>query len=375
MKQKKTGWIIVAVLILAVAGAGIGGFFAGRYTAAAQYRQEQQLNIALNRSELDPLGKMEGPIYVTGHKNPDTDTVGSSIAYAALLRMLGYDARAVVLGSINKETEYILEKAGAEVPERLEDASGCTMVLVDHSDYEQSAEGLQDAEIISIIDHHGDGSVRTGNQLIYDARPLGATATIVWMRYRNYGLEPDRQTALIMIGSIFSDTHALKYPATTFADREAVKALSGLSGITDLESFWQGMHLAALSYDGMKDEEIFFSDYKEYECEDTHYGIGCLTAADMETAKDLAARMKELMPSALAYTGMDLLFAEISVSEEDISCSCLVPSDDTAAEVLETAFRETADFDGISFILTPGVSRKSVLVPAITDVLKAHPKE
>ena len=174
---------------------------------------------------------------------------------------LGYDARPVVLGEMNNETKYILEAAGVEAPELLEDASGCKMVLVDHSDYEQSAEGLQDARIISIIDHHGDGSVRTGNQLIYDTRPLGATATIIWMRFRNYGLEPDRQTAHIMIGSIF-------------------------------------------------------------------------------------------------------------INEGDVSIAYFVPSNDMAKAVLEAAFGDATEFDGTSFIMTPSVSRKSVVVPAITDVLK-----
>lgn len=73
------------------------------------------------------------------------------------------------------------------------------MVLVDHSEYMQSAEGLQDANIISIIDHHADGTITTAGQLIYDARPLGSTSTIIWMRYRDYGVTPDRQTALVMM--------------------------------------------------------------------------------------------------------------------------------------------------------------------------------
>lgn len=88
----------------------------------------------------------------------------------------------------------------------LQDAAGCNMVLVDHSEYMQSAEGLQDANIISIIDHHADGTITTAGQLIYDARPLGSTSTIIWMRYRDYGVTPDRQTALVMMGSILSDT-------------------------------------------------------------------------------------------------------------------------------------------------------------------------
>lgn len=133
---------------------------------ASKYQSEQELNFMLNRSDLDGLGEIEGTIYVTGHKSPDSDTVGSSIAYAALFKALGYDARPVVLGDINNETKYILETGGLETPMLLDDASGCNMVLVDHSEYIQSAEGLRDANVITFIDHHGDGSVTTGNQRV-----------------------------------------------------------------------------------------------------------------------------------------------------------------------------------------------------------------
>jgi manganese-dependent inorganic pyrophosphatase len=371
--NKKVSSIIIAVLL--ILAAAVGGYFAGKSTETAKYKEEQELTIALNKSELDALGKIDGPIYVTGHKSPDADTVGSSIAYAELLTKLGYDAHAVVLEKINKETKFILEASGVEVPELLEDASGCNMVLVDHSDYEQSADGLQDAHIISIIDHHGDGSVRTGNQLIYDARPLGATATIIWMRYRSYGLEPDKETAHVMIGSIFSDTHNLEYDSTTFADKEAVKALAKLAGLTDLDSFWQDMHAAALSYEGMTDEEIFFDDYKEYECAGKNYGIGCMKAADEEGARDLAERMTQVMPAAVRSTGMDFVISQISINEGDVSIAYFVPANDMAKDVLEAAFGDTTVFDGTSFIMTPSVSRKSVVVPAITDVLNSYPKE
>lgn len=109
-------------------------------------------------------------------------SVGASIGYANLLQKLGYDAHAVTLGKVNLETKFILETAQIEEPPILEDASGLNMVLVDHSEYKQSANGLKDAKIVGVIDHHGVGSIFTGNQQIYDARPLGSTNTIVWFQ-------------------------------------------------------------------------------------------------------------------------------------------------------------------------------------------------
>ena len=374
MEKKRNLWKWIALLFV-IALVGGGGILIGRNVTASQYQSEQELNYRLNRSELDGLDEIEGTIYVTGHKSPDSDTVGSSIAYASLLRELGYDARPVVLEDINQETRYILETGGLETPMLLDDASGCNMVLVDHSEYSQAAEGLRDANVITIIDHHGAGSITTGNRLIYDARPLGSTATIIWIRYRNYGIEPDPKTAYAMVGSILSDTRNLQSNATTFADREALKALSLLAGISDTDALYQELYLASISYDGMTDEEIFFNDYKEYERGGKKFGIGCVNAYDEAGAGNLVERMTNVFSSGDAPNGMDMSFAEISIFHDGISVSYLVPSNEAAAEVLEAAFGNDAVYDGVSYRLEPGISRKQVLVPAITEILEAYPKE
>lgn len=372
MNKKKTAWIWVAVIAAVLLSCG-AGFLVGRQTTASAWQAERERAILLSRSDLEGLGEIQGTIYVTGHKSPDSDTVGSAIGYAALLQKLGYDAQAVTLEEINNETRYVLESGGIEPPMLLEDASGCNMVLVDHSEYSQSADGLADAKVISIIDHHGAGSVTTGNQLIYDARPLGSTATIVWLRYRDYGVEVDPKAAYAMAGSILSDTQNLKANAT-FADREALQDLARIAGIADTDALFQEMFKASLSYGDMTDEEIFFSDCKEYESGGTKYSIGCVNAYDEAGAKDMAARMKAVLPAARDSAGMDMAFAQISIFHDDISVVYLVASDEAADEVLKTAFGDET-FDGTAYRFEPGFARKTVLVPAITDVLQAHPKE
>ena len=374
MKQKKPLAVLGGVILLLIA-VGLGCYNLGKNHEAAYYQKEAERNVLLNRSDLDGLGKIEGTIYITGHQSPDSDTVGSAIAYASLLQALGYDAVPVVLGEINHETAYILKAAGLETPQLLEDASGLDMILVDHSDYLQSASGLEDAHIISIIDHHGVGSVTTGNPLIYDARPIGSTATIIWIRYRNYGVEPEKQIALVMLGAVLSDTHNLQSESTTAADREAVKALSVRAGISYTDAFYQELFKASLSYEGMSDEEIFLSDYKEYESGGKKYAIGCISAYDEKSAKELVGRMKRVVSSESTSAGMDMSFAQISIFHDDISVTYLVPSNDAAREVIEAAFGERVVYDGTSYRLEPGISRKKDLVPAITDILESYPKE
>ena len=371
--MKKYLWLFL--VLFACAGIGLGSYSLAAERIRGEMQAERDLNILLNRSELEWFPPDQGPIYVFGHKSPDPDTVCSSIVYADLLKQLGYDARPAVLGRINSETAYILRSAGVEVPELLEDASGKNVILMDHSDYLQSADGLRDANIIGIIDHHGAGSVVTGGQVIYDARPVGGTAAIVWMRARNYGLEIDPPMAALLAGAILSDTGNLKSSGTTFADRTAYQELSKTAGIKDSEAFFQEIYKASISYEGMPDFEILSSDVRDYESGGRTFTIGCISAYDEARAAELAERMKILLPEFAEERGAEMSFAQISVLRDDLSISYIVPSDETAEEVMRAAFPDRGEFDGISFVFKPGFSRKTVLVSAISDVLAAHPSE
>ena len=378
-KQIVIGCIGIFLLVLVGFGAFFLGKSKGEKAKEGYYKnlieEERRYNALLNRSDLEGMGDIKGTIYVAGHKVPDSDTVCSAIGYAALLRQLGYEAVPVVLGPVNSETKYILKKAGLAIPMTLADASGQKLVLVDHSEVVQSADGVEDAKILAIIDHHGDGAITTGNQLIYDSRPIGSVATIVWLKYRDYGLVPDSKTAMAMLGGILSDTKNLKPETSTFADREAVKALGKIADVSDTDAFFHEMFNELLSYEGMTDKEIFLSDYKEYDCSGGKFIIGCMEAYDEETARDLAERMKKTISPKLPITGPDYGFAQISIFHDDISVTYLVPSDEASKEILETAYGDRAQFDGTSFRFEPGISRKKELVPAITAVLEAYPKE
>ena len=328
----------------------------------------------LSRSDLEGLGEIDGPIYVFGHQTPDSDAVCTAIGYAYILQELGYDARPAVLGDINKETAYILKTAGVDVPPVLEDASGKNVVLVDHSEYSQSAEGLKDANVLMIIDHHGDGSVTTGNQLIYDARPLGAAATIAWIRSMNYGVELDQKISMVLLGAILSDTNNLRSSATT-ADREAVRILSEKAGVTDVEAFDREMYKASISYEGMTDEEIFQSDMKKYEQDDKAFVIGAVQCFDVKEAVEMAERMKAVMPGVISSEGADFGYAQVCVFHDDIDINYIVPSDEAAAELVGEAFEGEGKWEGESYVLVPGVSRRKVLVPRLIEALSLHPTE
>ena len=125
----------------------------------------------------------------------------------------------------------------------------------------------------------------------------------------------------------------------------------------------------------MTDEEIYFSDYKEYEAGGKKYAIGCIEAYDEETAADFVKRMNKTIPPTVGPSGMDMAFAQISILHDDISVSYIVPANDASRDVIDAAFGDKAVYDGSAFRIEPGISRKRDLVPAITNVLESYPKE
>ncbi|MBR0373538.1 MAG: DHH family phosphoesterase [Mogibacterium sp.] len=379
MNEKlKKNWIAIVVLLAACLIAFVAGRASGRGQMTKEIDRmtdEQNLVHELNRSSIEGMSVGDGPVYVIGHRSPDADTVCSAIAYARLLNMLGFEAEAVITEPVNRETAMILKEAGVEKPPVLEDASGETVFLVDHSEYAQAVEGMKDAHIVGILDHHGVGSVTTGHQIVYEARPIGSTATIVWLDYLNYGLEIDPVTAYLLLGAVLSDTGGLKGTTTTEADRQAVPALAKIAGVEDTDALYHALHAESLSYAGMTDEEILFSDYKEYEASGVTFGIGLVNAIDEESARELSGRMKNALPAGYASHDVELMYASVGIRENDVKIDYIIPANEHSKEVFEEAFPNYDEYDGTAFIFRTGLGRKTKFVPGLTEFLAAHPHE
>ena len=382
MKQNSK-WMI-PVWIITVCAASLLGFYSGRIladktgepnggTEGQTAATELQL---LNREAAGHMSDEGNTIYVIGHKSPDSDTVCTAIAYAGLLGKLGYQAEPRITEKVNNETAYILEQAGVEMPEILESAAGETIFLVDHSEYTQAADDMVDAHIVGIMDHHGVGSVNTGHQVFYEARPIGATATIVWLDYMNYGFEIDPKTAYILLAAVLSDTTNLTGSTTTDADRKAVPALAEIAGVTDTDALFNALHERIMSYDGFTDMEIMFSDYKEYETSGVKFGIGLVNSLNEDISKELAERLKGIAPEAMASTDADYMFASVGIREDGVKTDYIVPMSEESRQLMEEAFPNYDEYDGTSFIFrNGGLGRKTKFVPGLTDFFAAHPHE
>ncbi|MBR5428032.1 MAG: DHH family phosphoesterase [Clostridia bacterium] len=375
MNAKTKKGILALIVAAAVCLASAAGYFIGRSAGQKELRRERESLISLNRAGIENMSVENGPVYVIGHRSPDTDTVCSAVAFAKLLTELGYPAEAAVTEAPNRETAYLLKEAGVETPPVLEDASGKSIFLVDHSEYSQAAAGLADAHIVGILDHHGIGNVSTGYQVVYEAKPIGAAATVVWLDYLNYGVGLDKTTAYLLLGAVLSDTDNLTGSTVTEADRQAVSRLAELADVTDVDALYRAIHTEKLSYEGMSSEEILFSDYKEYEASGVKFGIGLVNAIDEETAIALAKRMQEILPDSIGTTDAELMYACVGIRENGEKIDRIVPADERSREMFEAAFPDYDEFDGVSFVFRSGLGRKTKFVPGLTEYLAAHPHE
>ena len=155
------------------------------------------------------------------------------------------------------------------------------VILVDHNEVKQSVDGLNEALIEEIIDHHALGNLTTNSPISFRNMIVGSTNTILYKLFKESHVEIPKDIAGIMLSGILSDTLILKSPTATETDVETVKELSKISGL-DYEKYGMEMLKAGSSLDGMSVEDIVYYDYKEFETNDMGYGIGQILTLDYE---------------------------------------------------------------------------------------------
>lgn len=305
--------------------------------------------------------------YVIGHKSPDTDAVCSAIAYAYLMKALGYDCEPRVTGKLNNETKMVLKKFGIKEPAVLENAEGCRIILTDHSELQQAVPGIDKAKVLQIIDHHALGSIVTSSPPYCRIMPVGSTCTVVYTGYKEFGVTISKNMAGAMLSGLLSDTKHMTSTTVSAIDSTMYAALLPLSDIEDVDSYYAEMVDSLASYTGMTDEEIFFSDYKDYSTESIgcDVGIGVINSLNETTQTGLRNRMLAYMPTALALKQRKMVFAMILNKSDNYTD--IIFYGEGAKEVAEKAFGTSAN----GYIRYQGqMSRKNDFVPAISKILQ-----
>lgn len=231
---------------------------------------------------------------VFGHKNPDTDTICSSLVMANLqTKLRGEEVIACRLGDVNEETRYALEYFKMEEPKFIEKVEeGQRVILVDHNEFSQSAEGIENAKIDMVVDHHRINNFKTTEPLFYYAQPVGCTSTLLYELYRLNNVEIEAQMAGLMLSAIISDTLLLKSPTTTEKDKKAVEELAKIAGV-DANTYGLEMLKAGTNLDKYTEAELINLDAKKVEKEDNKYVIAQVNTVSIPDVLKRKAKLEK----------------------------------------------------------------------------------
>lgn len=239
------------------------------------------------------------------------------------------------------------------------------VILVDHNEKSQAVDGITEAEIIEIIDHHRIGTLETIDPVYFRNQPLGCTATIIYQMYCEQQVEIEPAVAGLLCAAIISDTLFFRSPTSTPADKAAAKALAPLAGI-ELESFAMEMFTAGSNFDSRTAEELFYQDYKKFISSGKTFGVGQLSAMTEEQLSSLEQKLLPFMEETFSKHNVDMMF--LMLTNILTETSKLIFIGDMAREIVSDAF--DANPEGNSITLEGVVSRKKQLIPTLMGALQ-----
>ncbi len=310
------------------------------------------------------------PVYVIGHKKPDTDTIVSAMAYAEFKKRLGLDAVAARAGELNPETKFVFEKFGAEPPVLLENARGKKLILVDHNEASQMVDGYDEAEILEIIDHHRLGGFVTAKPIFVHIEPIGSTTTIIAKFFFNREFEIPADLAKLMVSAILSDTVIFRSPTCTEEDKEVAHRLAEIAGLKDLEKLGIDMFKAKSRIAEKTPREIILTDFKEYIFGGVKVGIGQVETVDLsevEAKRNEILREMKTLASERNYGLLIMMLTDI------INRGSLLLYVSQKPELFKEIFGRVYELEprGENAYYIKGLmSRKKQVVPPIQEYLK-----
>ncbi|MBK5928839.1 manganese-dependent inorganic pyrophosphatase [Rhodobaculum claviforme] len=302
-------------------------------------------------------------IKVFGHKAPDTDSTGSPIIWAwYLTHVKGTPAEAVLLGTPNTEAAFVLKRWDLAMPPVIDAvAAGEPVVIVDTNNPSELPAGINDADIIQIIDHHKlVGGLETKAPIDITIRPLACTATILHDLMGDAAEDMPDAIRAAMLSCILSDTLEFRSPTTTPHDRAVAERLAQELGIS-IPDYAAEMFAAKSDVSAFSDAELLRMDSKTFEVGGKTLRVSVLETTAPGVVLDRKASLMETMPKVATEDGADqvLLFVVDILREE---ATLLVPND-LVRTLAEKSFGARAEGDTL---VLPGVmSRKKQIIPVL----------
>ena len=237
------------------------------------------------------------------------------------------------------------------------------VILVDHNEKLQSVDGLEEAEILEIFDHHNLGSITTANPINFRNMAVGSTCTIVYSMFRERNINIPRDIAGALLSGILSDTLILRSPTATLKDREAVEYLANIA-LVDYEEYGMNLFKSGTSLEGMTKEEVLYNDYKLYSINDKNFAIGQFFTMNFdEIEKDIDGYVEVLNRVAEAnnYVLVALYVTDI------IHNGSYVLFNEKGSNVISLAYQDEVH-EG--YFVEGCLSRKKHIVPILMEILE-----
>src|SRR6478736_6130815 len=280
---------------------------------------------------------------IFGHKNPDTDTICSAIAYADLKNKLGVDAELPrFVDEVSKETNEV--------------------ILVDHNERQQSANDIDQVRVLEVIDHHRIANFETADPLYYRAEPVGCTATILNKMYKENGVEIEPNIAGLMLSAIISDSLLFKSPTCTDQDVAAAKELAEIAGV-DAEEYGLAMLKAGADLGDKTASQLISLDAKEFSMGTSKVEIAQVNAIDVNDVLVRKVELEEAITKTIEEKGLQLFLLVVTDILNSNSTALALGS---AASKVEEAYNVTLENN--TAVLEGVVSRKKQVVPVLTSV-------
>lgn len=302
-------------------------------------------------------------ILVFGHKNPDTDTICSSLVKSILEKKKNNkEVIAARLGNINKETQFVLDYLKIDAPVLIEKVEkDQQVILVDHNEFAQSADGIEDAKVIEVIDHHRIYGFQTTEPLYYTAKPYGCTCTILYNMFKEENIEIEKLEATLMASAIISDTLLLKSPTTTKKDVEALEALAKIANI-DINTYGLDMLKAGTDLSSFSIDEILNLDAKKVDIKGKNVIVNQVNTASIPDVMEMKDKLEAGMNEIIEKENLDLFLLLITDIVNSNSQAIVLGKE---AGLIEKSYG--VKLENNTALLKGIVSRKKQVIPVLTE--------
>lgn len=306
---------------------------------------------------------MDNMNLVFGHKKPDTDSIASAISMANLQTNIGSYSESFRLGNVNRETDFALKTFGMKEPEYLEQVTEKdNVIMVDSNEFSQSADGIENANIKMIVDHHRL-NLQTTNPVFCMAEPVGCTSTILYKLYKQNDVSITPEMAGIMLSAIVSDTLLFKSPTSTEQDKFIAGKLSDIAGI-DMYDYGYRMLKAGTNLDGYTAEQIINTDSKPFDKNGVKFVISQINSADVDSVLEKQNELETAIASEIVNNNLDCyVFMVTDILNASSKAIVLGNKKDIFEKAYNTKlFNNTAVLDGV-------VSRKKQVLPKLLEAI------